>query len=95
MGGTRNSISPLKSAGLGIIAKGISMTPKEFVSYKGGDDNGIKGYYNPVQELPSKAPGFAIPKQKVKGVIMEEALRRAKDPTSDTYKLPIEGDWVV
>jgi hypothetical protein len=41
MGGTRNSISPLKSAGLGIIAKGISMTPKEFVSYKGGDDNGI------------------------------------------------------
>ena len=26
---------------------------------------------------------------------MEEALRRAKDPTSDTYKSPFEGDWVL
>ena len=26
---------------------------------------------------------------------MEEALRRAKDPTSDTYKSPFEKDWVA
>ena len=38
------------------------MSPREFVSYKKGDDHGIEGYYNPVLELPSKSPGFATPK---------------------------------
>jgi len=36
-----------------------------------------------------------IPKQKVKGVIMEEALRKAKVPASDFYVSPFEGDWVL
>jgi len=91
----RNSVSPLKSAGLNIMGKQSSMSPREFVSYKKEDDGGIDGYYAPVENAPSKTPGFMIPKQKVKGVIMEEALRRAKDPTADTYKSPFEGDWVL
>lgn len=95
MGNTRNSISPLKTAALGMVGKGMSMSPREFVSYKPDNDGGIEGYYAPVEKALQKQPGFMIPKQKVKGVIMEEAERRKMDPTSDTYKSPFEGDWVL
>jgi hypothetical protein len=95
MGASRNSISPLKSAAMNMVGKGISMSPREFVSYKNGDDGGIEGYYNPVAASPSKSPGFAIPKQKVAGVIMEEAKRKMAVPAADAYKSPFEGDWVV
>ena len=80
---------------MSMVGKGVSMSPREFVSYKNGDDGGIEGYYNPINKADSKSPGFMIPKQKVAGVIMEEAERKKLIPAADHYKSPFEGDWVL
>jgi len=37
-----------------MVGKGPSMSPREFVSYKGGDDGGIEGYY--AQNTDQKSP---------------------------------------